>query len=218
MFCTKCGAQIPDGSAHCTQCGADLTQSRQQLGVEPLQDVPAVQPGVPAAQPAAGGVTKRLIAKIALLVSLICFFFPFVTVSCTYGGEETRSTYSGFELMTKIGADDDELLESGEADADDYSVNVFLIAAFAGSALALVLLLAKIKGKVPGILSSVSAVSLLLFMATFKIYYHFDELEEYAKYVEVENQFGLVLCLICVIIAAILSFLDKEKKSDTTSG
>lgn len=212
MFCTKCGAQIPDGSAHCTQCGADLTQSRQQS-----DGVPAVQPGVPAAQPAAGGISKRLVAKIALLVSLICFFFPFVTVSCTYSGEETKSTYSGFSLMTKIGTDDDELFESGSADADDYSVNVFLIVAFASSALALVLLLAKVSGKVPGILSTVSAVSLLLFMVTFKLYYHFSDLEEYAKYVEVENRFGLILCLICVILAAILSFLDKKKKDPVTT-
>ena len=182
-----------------------------------MQGVPAVQPGVPAAQPAAGGITKRLVAKIALVVSLICFFFPFVTVSCTYTGEATKSTYSGFELMTKIGADDDELFESGSADADDYSVNVFLIVAFASSALALVLLLVKISGKAPGILCTISAVSLLLFMASFKLYYHFNELEEYAKYVEVENRFGIFLCLICVILAAILSFLDKKKKPAATS-
>src|SRR3989339_1654237 len=30
MFCTKCGKQIPDGSAFCTFCGAQLSGARDE--------------------------------------------------------------------------------------------------------------------------------------------------------------------------------------------
>ncbi len=36
-FCTKCGAQMPDGSAFCTKCGAPMGQAAPQQAAQPVQ-------------------------------------------------------------------------------------------------------------------------------------------------------------------------------------
>ncbi len=36
-FCTKCGAQMPDGSAFCTKCGAPMGQATPQQAAQPVQ-------------------------------------------------------------------------------------------------------------------------------------------------------------------------------------
>ena len=53
----------------------------------------------------APGVKKlpfRLIAKVMIVLALLCFFLPFVSVSCSmgsYGGEQEIGKYSGFDMM-----------------------------------------------------------------------------------------------------------------------
>ena len=50
MFCTKCGKELPDGSAFCTSCGASLDNgSTSEPAANAVQENPApVQPTVPA--------------------------------------------------------------------------------------------------------------------------------------------------------------------------
>lgn len=47
MFCTHCGASLPDGSAFCTNCGAPLAAPAEQ----PVQQAPAYQPPQQPQQP-----------------------------------------------------------------------------------------------------------------------------------------------------------------------
>ncbi len=47
-FCTKCGAQMPDGSAFCTKCGAPMGQAA------PAQAAPQAQPAQQFNQPQQG--------------------------------------------------------------------------------------------------------------------------------------------------------------------
>lgn len=46
MYCTKCGAQIPDGSTFCTSCGARVVGAEDQAEpvAFPVEDVPASAP------------------------------------------------------------------------------------------------------------------------------------------------------------------------------
>lgn len=46
MYCTKCGAQIPDGSTFCTSCGARVAGAEDQAEpvAFPVEDVPASAP------------------------------------------------------------------------------------------------------------------------------------------------------------------------------
>lgn len=54
MYCTKCGAQIPDGSTFCTSCGARVGGAEDQAepGAFPVEDAPAAAPA--GRQPAQG--------------------------------------------------------------------------------------------------------------------------------------------------------------------
>ena len=48
------------------------------------------------------GVPMRLVGKIAIAIALVCFFLPFVTVSCstgTYGTEQVLGTFTGMQLI-----------------------------------------------------------------------------------------------------------------------
>ena len=54
MFCSKCGAQVPEGSAFCTVCGNKIEPVNQQIneqGAQPSYEGPAV-PQQPAYEPA----------------------------------------------------------------------------------------------------------------------------------------------------------------------
>ncbi len=58
MFCKNCGAQIPDGSVFCTECGTRVQEEPVQEPVqeepvaqEPIQEEPVQQEYVPPVQP-----------------------------------------------------------------------------------------------------------------------------------------------------------------------
>ncbi|MBR6717839.1 MAG: hypothetical protein IKI77_05770 [Oscillospiraceae bacterium] len=69
-----------------------LPQNTAYAGLPPLNETAAAK----------GVIPMRLTAKILIVVALLCFCLPFVTVSCSMGeyGEQEIGTYSGFQLMT----------------------------------------------------------------------------------------------------------------------
>lgn len=62
MYCTKCGAQIPDGSAFCTSCGARMGGAEDQAEpvAFPVEDAPA---SAPAGQQAPQGASAHMAAQ-----------------------------------------------------------------------------------------------------------------------------------------------------------
>ena len=60
MFCTKCGFQVPDGSATCTNCGAPLTAPEAPAAQAPVAPVPEAAPVAPAAAPAPAPAVQTL--------------------------------------------------------------------------------------------------------------------------------------------------------------
>lgn len=62
MYCTKCGAQIPDGSAFCTSCGARVGGAEDQAEpvAFPVEDAPA---SAPAGQQAPQGASAHMAAQ-----------------------------------------------------------------------------------------------------------------------------------------------------------
>lgn len=62
MYCTKCGAQIPDGSTFCTSCGARVGGAEDQAEpvAFPVEDAPAA---APAGQHAPQGVSAHMAAQ-----------------------------------------------------------------------------------------------------------------------------------------------------------
>lgn len=62
MYCTKCGAQIPDGSTFCTSCGARVGGAEDQAEpvAFPVEDAPA---SAPVGQQAPQGVSAHMAAQ-----------------------------------------------------------------------------------------------------------------------------------------------------------
>lgn len=62
MYCTKCGAQIPDGSTFCTSCGARVGGAEDQAepAAFPVEDAPA---SAPVGQHAPQGVSAHMAAQ-----------------------------------------------------------------------------------------------------------------------------------------------------------
>ena len=62
MYCTKCGAQIPDGSMFCTSCGTrvDAAEDQAEPVAFPVEDAPA---SAPVGQQAPQGVSAHMAAQ-----------------------------------------------------------------------------------------------------------------------------------------------------------
>lgn len=62
MYCTKCGAQIPDGSTFCTSCGARVggVEDQAEPAAFPVGDVPVDDP---AGRRALQGVSAHMAAQ-----------------------------------------------------------------------------------------------------------------------------------------------------------
>ncbi|HOU24644.1 MAG TPA: zinc ribbon domain-containing protein [Anaerolineae bacterium] len=82
MFCMKCGAQNADGQAYCIKCGAPLAKATYTSEQSPLSGVLSLSLG-------------QKVSGTAALLALVCFFLPWVTVSCG-----TSWSLSGYELAT----------------------------------------------------------------------------------------------------------------------
>lgn len=217
MFCKHCGAQIPDGSETCPSCGGSLkaaapaptASSQPAFNASSVKDMAGGLADTALEKTA--GLPRALIAKVCVLIALVAFFLPFISVSCSYQGEKVEESYSGFRLMFSIDKDDDEVAENAESDPKP---NVFLMIAFAGGIATAVFLFVKKNNKLAAIISCVSVVALLIFRMSFTGYY--DIPDEMAKHVDIDAKFGLILSILMFIVTAAASFL--EHKSESSGG
>ena len=217
MFCKHCGTQIPDGSETCPSCGGALTNSAAPAGASQaannanagaaVKELANTFTGIAVEKTA--GLPLALIAKVCVLIALVAFFLPFISVSCTQD-KSVKESYSGFRLMLSIEKKDDSVASNSESDPKP---NVFLIAAFAGGAAAAVIIFRKKNIKLAAIISGISALVLILFRMTFRSYYDFPS--EYAKYIKVKTKFGLLLCILMMLATAAACFLESKNAQKT---
>lgn len=217
MFCKHCGTQIPDGSETCPSCGGALTNSAAPAGASQaannanagaaVKELADTFTGIAVEKTA--GLPLALIAKVCVLIALVAFFLPFISVSCTQD-KSVKESYSGFRLMLSIEKKDDSVASNSESDPKP---NVFLIAAFAGGATAAVIIFRKKNIKLAAIISGISALVLILFRMTFRSYYDFPK--EYAKYIKVKTKFGLLLCILMMLATAAACFLETKNAQKT---
>lgn len=244
MFCSNCGKNIPDGLVFCPECGRPTsTQAAQQqmYGQQPIygQPVPAspVSGGVAAITQKAGSIPTRLIAKIAFLAALVCFLFPFMSVSCdasaaaSMAGEKGdysfEIVYKGYNLILpstisdkniKTGSAMDQrekssTTNSGEKYGSNEGTNPWLIiTALCCIAGCVILFLRKDKlfTLIAAGCSLVSIICLIIFRSDFMGRYITNgetDLEGLGNYLKVNTKFGFVLCMLMVILALISSLL-----------
>ena len=217
MFCKHCGTQIPDGSETCPSCGGALTNSAAPAGAPQaantanagaaVKELADTFTGIAAEKTA--GLPLALIAKVCVLVALLAFFLPFVSVSCTQD-KSVKESYSGFRLMLSLEKKDDSVASNSESDP---KMNVFLIAAFAGGVASAVIIFRKKNLKLAAIISGISALVLILFRMSFRSYYDFPS--EYSKYIKVKTKFGLLLCILMMLATAAACFLETKNAQKT---
>lgn len=209
MFCKNCGKQIPDGSSFCSLCGTKIDSILPlRTAVPDVSPVPApAKPDAPAPAMIAG-IPVRTVIKIVLVIALLAFFLPFVTVSCNSGtskSTEITETYSGMELITTIGSKDDALLAKSQD--HEAKVNFFVTMAFLCAAAGLGMLFSKQRSIVTAALSCASFMLLLIFRMFFRPYYGLND-PDIKKYIDVDTRFGLLLCMLALLAAAVLCYLE----------
>ena len=191
MYCKHCGAQLPDGSAFCSACGGQLD------AVQPEKAVPAP---VGSVKPAAA-LSAVSITKLALILALLAFFLPFVTVSCS-SSESLSESYSGMEMITTLGSGNDELIAKSGKNAKS---NIFVIASFGCGAAAAVFLFRKDDRKKTAILSAAAAGFLVIFRITFRMYYGLI-IKDYKDYIKVKTKFGLLFCILMFAVVVCINW------------
>ena len=90
MFCTKCGAEIPEGAKFCISCGAP-SDSTAQPPVQPAQPAaPAAPVGTPVSKAAyfwkAGSASTRVINIVSIVVGLLCLLLLYLPVNIFLNG------------------------------------------------------------------------------------------------------------------------------------
>lgn len=152
-------------------------------------------------------------AKLLLLIGLICFFGPFVMISCDGESE----TYSGMEMMTTITYE--SLKGSGEFDdrtIRDESPNYYLIAAFVLGIVSLIIICNVTSEKTTSEKSKLELVSgacavggtifLYLFKSKFWDFYD-EQLDGAQQYIDVDFKCGYTLSFLSFICAALCIFI-----------
>lgn len=128
MFCTKCGAQLPDGVKFCTSCGAPVkTIAAAETPVEQANDtfVPAYTPEAQAA-PVETKKKKKVwpivltVVLIALIAAAVCavLFVPALH-DMVFGVEEISFSDSKLELCLGDKLDLTDSLDAGKRGESD---------------------------------------------------------------------------------------------------
>lgn len=128
MFCTKCGAQLPEGVKFCTRCGAPVkTLAGMEKPAQQTPDtyVPVQAPAAPSA-PVEPKKKKKIwpvvlaIVLVALIAAAVCavLFVPAVH-DMVFGVEELSFTESKIELCVGDKLDLTDDLEAGKRSESD---------------------------------------------------------------------------------------------------
>ena len=133
MFCTKCGAELPEGVKFCTSCGAPvkvvpgMAQQTAQSVPDPETFVPAPEVNLPPEPAAAPKKKKKKIWPIVLTLSLIALIAAAVCAvlfvpalhDMVFGVEELSFNESKLELCVGDKLDLTDALEAGDREAGD---------------------------------------------------------------------------------------------------
>lgn len=217
MYCMHCGREISDLAVNCPYCGtAQVEDASPELsGTVPVRGTPV----------SLRSLTKRTWAKILLAAAMLCFFLPFIAVSCS--SEKSGKTYytrnlSGFEMM-KLGGDGFDLEKEDEAHPAvrafaEHLPMILSITAFGMGAVAFVLLLLGRSARAAGRLCVGSAVVLLLLALLFFLLYsplspvtelYSEERKKALKVITVKLRPGIFLSAGCFIAGAVFCRKDR---------
>ena len=107
MFCINCGSRINEGKRFCSQCGTRVGESQPVRMSQPPNMYYRRPVQISDAELPKGKMKYFWISKALILMSLVCWFFPFLTVrERLYGRKEPETlSYTGFELLGQLSDD-----------------------------------------------------------------------------------------------------------------
>lgn len=146
MFCTNCGAKVPDDTKFCTNCGAELgrraarpedTASMPVVDPQPTTRVSGYAPAAPSSAPAprekagAAGVVAVVMSLVALaaVVALVVVLDPF-GLRGTEGSDEavqTQQEQPAEQANEQDAEKNDDAAESDDADPSGGDNNVVVV-------------------------------------------------------------------------------------------
>ena len=195
MFCKNCGNNLDDNAQFCGKCGTDLKSENYDSSVPP----PIVTP-VSSEKKKATFTLNCLIPKMFVLIGIICFFFPFMSVSCA--GEKVD--IFGIHMII----DNEETSSKVKNYSDDEKSSLFNIFVTASGICAIIALFS---AKKAGFLS---ALLLIIFRLSAKSYYSIGEkrLSELEDILKIEFGPALWIAIIAFIVAAVSNYIIRQKE------
>ena len=196
-YCIRCGQELPESAKFCPKCGAPKVEKKAEAspssGISGTYSSNQTQSiSYSASKP--NGHNRGLI-KLLLVIGMVCFIFPFATVSCG----DVSASVSGFEAMTSL-----TMQDHLDVYVSDRAPNLFLIITFICGVIAVYKVRAKpIKGT--AVTVTVGAVCLLLFRISFVSYY---DLEDYIDFVTLEFRWGWIISFLTYAAATVLAWLN----------
>lgn len=205
MFCPKCGNPIQPGGAFCSKCGnptgyTNPNPNNYNNPVPPPSPYVNAQNGTQ--HNTLGGV---IIAKIIVVIALICFFFPFMTVSCAGSSHEITGTDMIFG--------DEDLKDEMDDRSGSGWFNIFLCGA--GICGVLALLASKSNPDGGAITSGIAFVLLIIFRLSATSYYEIEgtKLKDFSPdMLKVEFGGALYFSMILFFAAAVIFHSVKDQR------
>ena len=198
MDCKKCGTEFSaDFCPNCGEKAENMTANEVNMQTAPLeQEEQAVQ-----VQDKTREVFVKRLIRLALLGMMVCFIFPFFTVSCQ--GQDAQ--LSGRDIMVRYAEDGDTLDES----AKPAFISVWGALAFAGVAL----LHTNFRGKhrwtmIFALLSSAGLVLHRLLLQSYLA-------EDVGSLISIRYHFAWYLAVLLGIVAAFLPKLFERFAGDS---
>ncbi len=229
MFCRNCGKELRDGAEFCGNCGMKIAidpsgeDSVHNLIMNVDSPEKTTTSGtIQSSQTNTEKVDKKHIAiaiavlvapRLLVLIAIICFFFPFMSVSC--GGYSTD--ISGIDMIFGDSSVSEQVEYYSDGENDGSLFNWFILLA------ALLALdgLVNLNSKSAAESSGYSALFLIIFRITAKWYYkigdtRLSEVDDSMIHVEFGGALYWAIILLC--IAALIHFLysmAEENKDDS---
>lgn len=152
--CTNCGAVLEPGATACPSCGTPVLAAADSATTDSAA-APAAAGGTPTS-------TLMNLARGAKGLALACFLLPWVTVSC---GGQPLAQISGLQLATGSVGDIGGNRPGAPAAPQDYSADLFVIAAALLIVIALVLsfVLPRRKAALAAMASCAVALALIVY-------------------------------------------------------
>ena len=130
MFCTKCGANNPDGAAFCSGCGAPLKNATESATPKPQpqpqsqpQSQPQPQPAMPKKHSSVGAIVLSIVLTAAVVAALAVGAYFFLLRDDNESSGNSSGTGNTTEAVTKD-SDKDEELTADEETASNSAVEV----------------------------------------------------------------------------------------------